>query len=255
MASNQPKQHGENTEGDSPVGSNLEDKGLKDRRRETNLHQKLLRLSSAIFLLALIAVIKLADIDITDKAQVRSLIASYGALAPIIYISLHAIAPVIFLPALPLTLLAGVLFGTWLGIAYAAIGLTIGAALSFLLSRYLLNDWLSNKIKNKHWEKINNRITSEGWKVVVICRIFLLLPSIILNYAFGLTAISFKQYIISTFFCMLVIATAFTPIASSIFDLWAGKITAELIAGVVVLTSIAAVIVVTRYKVSRKKLS
>ncbi len=240
MALNQPKYQAINLEGNS---------------RKNNLHQKLLRLSSAVFLFALIAIIKLADIDITNKEQVRSLIASYGALAPLIYISLHAIAPVIFLPALPLTLLAGVLFGTWLGIAYAAIGLTLGAALSFLLSRYLLNDWLSNRIKNKHWEKINQRIANQGWKAVVICRIFLLLPSIILNYAFGLTAISFKQYIISTFFCMLIIATAFTPVASSIFDLWAGEITTELVGGILVLLSITAVIIIARWKVSGKKSS
>lgn len=214
-----------------------------------------MRLSSAIFLLLLIAIIKLADIDITDKAQVRSMIAGYGSLAPLLYISLHAIAPVIFLPALPLTLLAGVLFGTWFGIAYATIGLTIGAALSFLLSRYLLNDWMRDKVKNRHWEKINDRIANEGWKAVVICRIFLLLPSIILNYAFGLTAISFRQYIISTFFCMFIIATAFTPIASSIFDLLAGEITAELMAGVLVLVVIATIIIVTRYQLSKKKLS
>lgn len=55
MESNQPKHQGADFEDEDLEGDDLESEDLEGNCRKTNLHQKLLRLSSAVFLLSLIA--------------------------------------------------------------------------------------------------------------------------------------------------------------------------------------------------------
>ena len=46
----------------------------------------------------------------------------------------------------PLTLLAGALFGRWLGTAVVSLGSTTGACVAFLLSRYFFRNALTSRI-------------------------------------------------------------------------------------------------------------
>ncbi len=65
--------------------------------------------------------------------MLRGWIDSFGALATIIFIVVYAAAVVAFLPATPLTLLAGLVFGAVWGTLWAWIGATLGATLAFLV--------------------------------------------------------------------------------------------------------------------------
>jgi len=56
----------------------------------------------------------------------------FGPWAPLIYVSVYAIAPSFMFPGVPLTVLGGALFGPLWGIIYASIGATLGASVAFL---------------------------------------------------------------------------------------------------------------------------
>lgn len=82
-----------------------------------------------------------------------------------------------------LTLLAGNTFGTWLGFIAVSIISTIGASLSFLISRYFFNDYFQNKFKSK-LEKINEELENQGSLYVIFIRLAPIFPFFIVNNVF-----------------------------------------------------------------------
>ncbi len=177
----------------------------------------------AFLVLVLIAGIAVVVIyrDQLDPAKLESWLYDVGAAAPILFMLIYAIGTVFFLPGSILTLLGGALFGPYWGTFYNLTAATIGAMLSFLVARYVASDWVAKKTAGKMKQLING-VEHEGWRFVAFTRLVPLFPFNLLNYAFGLTKISFSQYSFATYICMLPGAIAYTYLG------YAGK---EAIAG------------------------
>ena len=175
-----------------------------------------------------------------QQDRLRELIAGYGALAPAIYILIWALAPVLFLPGLPITIAGGILFEPLWGVLYTITGATIGASLAFLVARYLARDAVAAKLTGPKWEKLDAEVAQHGWKVVAFTRLIPAFPFNLLNYAFGLTKVPFIHYLAATFICMLPACIAFIVFSSSILGLIKGKVsgTALLGLGLVALVSL-----------------
>ena len=126
-------------------------------------------------------------------------IESLGSIAPIAFISIYIGSTVAFLPAFVLTLGAGVLFGVWLGSIYVFIGATLGSIAAFLVGRYLARDWVAKKIvDNDKFTAIDRAVGKEGLKIVLLTRLSPAFPFNLLNYAFGVTGVSIKDYVIGS---------------------------------------------------------
>ena len=126
-------------------------------------------------------------------------IESLGSIGAIAFIGLYIIATVAFLPAFVLTLGAGVIFGLWLGSIYVFIGATFGSIAAFLVGRYLARDWVAKKIAgNDKFSAIDRAVGKEGLKIVLLTRLSPIFPFNLLNYAFGVTGVSAKDYIIGS---------------------------------------------------------
>lgn len=179
-----------------------------------------------------------------QQEKLQALIGSYGALAPAIYILIYALAPVLFLPGLPITIVGGIVFGPFWGVVYTITGATIGASLAFLVARYGARDWISAKLTGPKWEKLDSEVAQHGWKVVAFTRLIPAFPFNLLNYAFGLTRVSFLQYAVTSFVCMLPGCIAFIVFSSSLLELISGKVspTALLGIGLILLVSLIPVI-------------
>lgn len=122
-----------------------------------------------------------------------------GAIAPIAFVSIYAIATVAFLPGSILTLGAGVVFGIVQGSIYVFIGATIGATLAFLVGRYLARDWVSQKIAgNQKFKAIDRAVGNEGFKIVLLTRLSPIFPFNLLNYGLGVTGVSLKDYVLAS---------------------------------------------------------
>ncbi|MCP2731907.1 TVP38/TMEM64 family protein [Limnofasciculus baicalensis] len=122
-------------------------------------------------------------------------IQNLGAVGAIAFIALYIIATVAFLPGSIVTLGAGVVFGVILGSLYVLIGATLGATAAFLVGRYLARGWVANKIAgNDKFRAIDEAVGKEGFKIVLLTRLSPVFPFNLLNYAYGLTGVSLKDY-------------------------------------------------------------
>ena len=201
-----------------------------------------------IFFTLLVAAV--AGVHLSGAAQylqqdkLQALIASYGNLAPAIYILIYALAPVLFLPGLPITIVGGIAFGPLWGVVYTITGATIGSSLAFLVARYIARDWVASLLTGPKWEKLDREVALHGWKVVAFTRLIPAFPFNLLNYAFGLTKVSFFQYAITSFICMLPGCIAFIVFSSSLLGLIKGKVSSAALSGIglIVLVSLIPVI-------------
>ena len=131
--------------------------------------------------------------------QALEWIESLGSIGAIAFIGIYIIATIAFLPAFILTLGAGVLFGVLWGSVYVFIGATLGAIAAFLVGRYLVRDWVAKKIAgNDKFSAIDRAVGKEGLKIVLLTRLSPIFPFNLLNYAFGVTGVSIKDYIIGS---------------------------------------------------------
>jgi uncharacterized membrane protein YdjX (TVP38/TMEM64 family) len=122
-------------------------------------------------------------------------IESLGFIGGAAFIGIYIIGTIAFIPATFLTLGAGVVFGVVLGSIYVFIGATLGAIAAFLIGRYLLRDWIGKKIEsNEKFAAIDKAVAEDGFKIVLLTRLSPIFPFNLLNYAFGVTGVTFKDY-------------------------------------------------------------
>lgn len=124
---------------------------------------------------------------------------SLGSIAPIAFIVLYNVATVLLIPGSLLTLGSGVLFGLVWGSVYVFFAATLGATLAFWLGRTVARDWVSNKISAyPKFAAIDTAVAKEGFKIVFLTRLSPLFPFNLLNYAFGITQVSLKDYVLGS---------------------------------------------------------
>jgi uncharacterized membrane protein YdjX (TVP38/TMEM64 family) len=122
-----------------------------------------------------------------------------GALGAIAFILIYLLATIAFFPGSILTLGAGVLFGVVLGSLYVFIGATLGATAAFLVGRYLARGWVSKKIAgNLKFRAIDEAVGLKGFKIVLLTRLSPVFPFNLLNYAYGVTGVSLKDYVLAS---------------------------------------------------------
>lgn len=120
---------------------------------------------------------------------------SLGILGGLAFIGLYIVATVAFLPGSILTLGAGVVFGVLTGSVYVFVGATLGAIAAFLVGRYLARDRISQKIAdNPNFAAIDQAVAQEGFKIVLLTRLSPIFPFNLLNYSFGITGVSLRDY-------------------------------------------------------------
>lgn len=112
---------------------------------------------------------------------------------------------ILILPGVTFAIVASGLFGPWIGSLYCLIGTTIGAVISFLLSRYLLKDFISELVKKN--DKLYNMISQVNSQreitILMITRLLPIFPFNLQNFAYGITNISIVRYAIGTFLFMI----------------------------------------------------
>ncbi|HQI02611.1 MAG TPA: VTT domain-containing protein [Deltaproteobacteria bacterium] len=181
-----------------------------------------------------------------QQDRLGELIASSGALAPAIYILIYTLAPVLFLPGLPITIAGGILFGPFWGVIYTIIGSTMGATLAFLTARYLARDWVAGKLTGPRWERLESEVEKHGWKMVAFTRLIPAFPFNLLNYAFGLTKVRLSHYVAATFVFMLPACIAFIVFSSSLPDLIRGSVSPAALLGIGLIAAVSMVPVIYR---------
>jgi uncharacterized membrane protein YdjX (TVP38/TMEM64 family) len=158
--------------------------------------KNLILLSSTIIFVIIIA--KLLNIQ-SLLQQSLIWVESLGFWGPAAFIAIYNLATILFIPGSILTLGGGVLFGAFWGSLYVFIAATFGATFAFLIGRYISRDWVSQKIdKYPKFKAIDSAVAQEGLKIVFLTRLSPVFPFNLLNYAFGVTQVSLKDYILGS---------------------------------------------------------
>ena len=128
---------------------------------------------------------------------------SLGWIGVVAYAAGLVVLGMIFTPLAPFAVAAGVIFGFWGGVAAITLGTNLGAAINFLLARYVARAAIARRLA--HHEKfrlIDAAIGHEGWKIIALLRLCPM-PFGLANYCYGLTAIRFSHYFLATFFAII----------------------------------------------------
>ncbi|MFN3504989.1 MAG: VTT domain-containing protein [Caldimicrobium sp.] len=141
-------------------------------------------------------------------------------LSMLLYLGIYAIAPSLFISSLGLTLAAGFLWGPLKGTLLALSGATLGATVSFLLSRYIFRDFIKYRLGFDKWQYLEKLTKTHGWKALAFARLVPFFPYPVINYLFGLLPLSLKTYIIVTFLFMAPAGFAYTYLGFSIKEIF-----------------------------------
>jgi uncharacterized membrane protein YdjX (TVP38/TMEM64 family) len=122
-----------------------------------------------------------------------------GVWGPVVFIAGYALAVVAFVPGSVLTLAGGAIFGLARGVVYVFVAATLGAAGAFLVSRYFARGAVERRIAgNPRFAAIDRAVAAEGRKIVFLLRLSPAFPFTLLNYALGLTRVSFADYVVAS---------------------------------------------------------
>ncbi|XQY92946.1 TVP38/TMEM64 family protein [Metabacillus sp. HB246100] len=128
---------------------------------------------------------------------IQKWILSLGILAPIIYIILYTVRPLILFPASVLSLAGGLAFGPLYGTLLTITGATLGAYLSFLVSRKIGGKWVEKK-SGERMERIKKILEKNGLLAILLLRLIPLFPFDLISYAAGLSKIKGWHFILGT---------------------------------------------------------
>jgi uncharacterized membrane protein YdjX (TVP38/TMEM64 family) len=150
-----------------------------------------------LFSLAVSLIIAAKQLNIQGWLQTSIIwIESLGSWGAIAFIVIYNISTLLFIPGSLLTLKGGCLFGVVWGSIYVLIAATIGATFAFIIGRYLSRDWVCRQLeKHPNFQAINQAVAKQGFKIVFLTRLSPIFPFNLLNYAFGITQVSLKDYI------------------------------------------------------------
>jgi uncharacterized membrane protein YdjX (TVP38/TMEM64 family) len=150
--------------------------------------------AAAIGLLALLSR-SVGLIEMMAAAQEK--VMHWGGWSGICYPFLFAFCNVLLLPGGILCVGSGFFFGLWWGFLIVLVGNSIGAAISFALSRWVGQHWLRRRFaRNPMLRALEPAVEREGWKIIFLTQLHPLFPTSLINYFCGLTTIPFRTYML-----------------------------------------------------------
>ena len=138
-------------------------------------------------------------------------VASLGVWAPVGFVLLYGVATIVMVPGSIFDLAGGALFGPYLGSVLNLTGGSLGAALAFLVGRYLARDWVEARA-GRRTRGIMRSVDTDGWQFVAFVRLVPIFPYNVMNYLLGLTRIPFHHYVLATIVFMAPSTVVYTYI-------------------------------------------
>ena len=173
----------------------------------------------------------------------------------------YVLACVLLVPGSVMTLGAGFAFGLGLGFAAVFVGSNVGAALAFFLGRTLARGWIEKKVAgNARFRAIDQAVGRQGFKIVLLLRLSPVFPFTVLNYALGLTRVSFRDYCLGSLIGMIPGILMYVYLGSlitSVTELASGRSEKTLAEKMLFYAGLAATVVVTLFitRIARRALA
>ena len=157
----------------------------------------------AVVVIGLLAATKFLPVEQWLKSF-NDWVSHMGVAGIFIFIGVYAATTVLLAPGLILTIGAGFAFGLWKGFLAVSGGATLGAALAFLVARFVARDRIEAMAKgNDKFRKIDTAIGKQGAKLIFLLRLSPVIPFNLSNYLYGLTSVKFWPYVLASWIGMM----------------------------------------------------
>ena len=163
-------------------------------------HRKLLILLGIGIIAAIVIQLPLLD----WLEGLLSWVDDHRRIAWLAFIASYVVATILFVPGSLLTLAAGAIFGLAQGTALVSFASVSGATLAFLVGRTLAREAIERKINRMpRFNALDKALHRNGFLVVLLTRLSPFFPFNLLNYAYGLTSVSIRSYLVASWIGML----------------------------------------------------
>jgi len=128
------------------------------------------------------------------ESQLTTLVSQHPLYACALAFAVYVVVTGLSLPgAAALSLVVGWVFGFWRALLIVSFASTLGATVAFLISRYLLRDWIQSRIGTR-LQSINQAFEREGAYYLFTLRLIPIVPFFVINAAMGLTRIRARTF-------------------------------------------------------------
>jgi uncharacterized membrane protein YdjX (TVP38/TMEM64 family) len=170
---------------------------------------------------------------VTAGENLQNMLLAYGNLGLLIMTLLHTLHAVIaFIPAAIIQFVGGMIYGTTLGVLTCLIGIPIGTAIAFYLSRHLGKRVVTLFVSPKNIARLEKLFTGNTSVLVLLILFLLPTPKDFFAYFVGLTNMKAAKFFLISFVGRLPGILVSTYLGAHIFDK-----NYALIISVIVLTS------------------
>ncbi|BAY79893.1 lipocalin (plasmid) [Nostoc linckia NIES-25] len=158
-------------------------------------------LKTGVLLIAVICIIATAIamylLGGIDASKIQAWLKFAGVWAPIIYIFLYVVATMLVLPSTVLNLTGGAIFGPWLGTIWTSLGAIVAAIIAFAFTRTVGRETVAKRLAGR-WQAMDSEVRRGGLFYMFAIRLIPIMPYGLVNFAAGLTSITFKDYVLGT---------------------------------------------------------
>ncbi|MFK8015823.1 MAG: TVP38/TMEM64 family protein [Gammaproteobacteria bacterium] len=164
--------------------------------KTVSARQRLL-VGGAILAMVLVGVFALPLEEWLGKAHAWRL--DHPAPAAALYVIAITLATPLMLPGSVLMMTGGFLFGAIHGAVLALTGITAGATVACLAGRSVARPAIAQWTRdNAQFRALDSALAQRGFLVVMLTRLSLLIPFNVLNYAYGVTSVRLRTFIVAT---------------------------------------------------------
>jgi len=155
----------------------------------------------------------------THQAELHTYFQTNPLTVLISFFALYVTSVALSVPwATALTVSSGVIFGFWLGLAVVSLASSLGATLSFVISRFLFRDWIQRRYA-ANLSAINTGFTKEGGFYLFSLRLLPIIPFFLVNLMMALTPIKTSTFFLVSLLGMLPATAAFVNAGTQIASL------------------------------------
>ena len=200
-------------------------------RQESRRWRRIWPIVIAILALGALAVMgKVFDVGAHVEPFLRW-VQQQGVWGPVVIVGVYAVACVLMLPGVLLTVPVGYVFGVGVGVATVSVASVLGACAAFWVGRTVGRGWVQQKVAgNARFAAIDAAVGREGFKIVLLTRLSPIFPFNLQNFAYGLTTVGFWKYALASWIGMLpgtVLYVYLGSAARSLLDATSGDLAAD----------------------------
>ncbi|WP_240468754.1 VTT domain-containing protein [Gracilibacillus sp. YIM 98692] len=153
------------------------------------------------------------SVEMLDHVKIME---SYAFAAPVLFILVHILRPLLILPVLLLCITGGILFGMLAGTVYSIIGLMMSSFIFYYIMHLV-------PAVQKRCERLELKLLGEKGQLTTMQIVLLrMLPFIhfhLLSFCIYQKSVDFKQYVRTTFFSVVPLAIFYTTLGKTIQEI------------------------------------